>query len=276
MQTAVFKESAIQLPSSAGVQGATVEDLPKDLYVPPEALQVFLEAFEGPLDLLLYLIQRQNVDIFDIPIAEITYQYVQYVELMKELHLDLAAEYLVMAATLMEIKSRLLLPTHEETEDLQQDPRAKLAQQLQDYARYKQAAEDLVKLPQLGKDFFAAKAEPPDLPREIIVPKIPLDAMLLAMKEVMARASLFASHQITKEPLSVRERMTLVLAALKKNKRVDFVSLFSVEEGRAGVVVTLLAILELAKELLVEIVQIDVFGKIEVLNVDTEKEKSHV
>ena len=276
MQDIVSEESAIQLPPSVVIQGAAVEDLPKDLYVPPEALQVFLEAFEGPLDLLLYLIQRQNVDIFDIPIAEITYQYVQYVELMKELHLDLAAEYLVMAATLMEIKSRLLLPTHEEAEEIQQDPRAKLVQQLQDYARYKQAAEDLVKLPQLGKDFFAAKAEPPDLPREIIVPKIPLDAMLLAMKEVMARASLFASHQITKEPLSVRERMTLVLAALKKNKRVDFVSLFSVEEGRAGVVVTLLAILELAKELLVEIVQIDVFGKIEVLNVDTEKEKSHV
>ena len=251
------------------VQGTPLEEWPTDLYVPPGALQVFLESFEGPLDLLLYLIQNQNFDILNIPIAEITRQYLQYVDLMKEMNLDLAAEYLVMAAVLMEIKSRLLLPTHEDSDSKDSDdPRTKLVKQLQEYAQYKQAAEDLDALPRMGRDIFLAIVELPEIPKEIILPNVTWSAMLEAMRDVMERAALFTSHQVIREPLSVRERMSFILEQLKTAPRVDFVSLFSLEEGRAGVVVTLLAILELTKESIIQIIQQQPFEIIQVISLE--------
>jgi segregation and condensation protein A len=252
-------------PPPATVQGNPLEALPTDLYVPPEALQIFLDSFEGPLDLLLYLIQRQNLDILNIPIADITNQYLQYIDLMQDLNLDLAAEYLLMAATLMEIKSRFLLPTAQEQDGKEDDPRTQLVQQLREYAQYKQAAQDLEALPRLGRDIFMATVERPDIPKEIIVPDITWTAFLEAMRDVMERATLFSSHQVMREPLSVRERMGMILEALKKNQRIEFLTLFTLEEGRAGVVVTLLAILELTKESLIRIVQGQLFEPISVL-----------
>ena len=249
---------------TAVIEGVPLEQLPQDLYIPPSALKIFLERFEGPLDLLLYLIQKHNFNILDIPIAEITRQYVQYIELMQELQLDLAGEYLVMAAMLTEIKSRMLLPVQNKEQSTVADPRAKLMQQLQEYARYKQAARNLAQLPQMGRDWFPVALEPPELPKEIIIPKIPLRALLLAMRDVMLRADLFTSHHITREPLSVRERMSLILGVLKQTDQMTFTHLFTFEEGRAGVVVTLLAILELAKEMLIEIIQLEHFSQITV------------
>ncbi len=253
------------------IQGKPLDQLPSDLYIPPDALRIFLENFEGPLDLLLYLIQRQNFDILNIPIAEITRQYLQYVELMKALHLDLAAEYLLMAAILMEIKSRLLLPVHREDGDnsAPEDPRAKLVQQLQEYARYKQAALDLDALPRLGRDLFTVSASVPEIPKEIMVPNIPWPALLHAMREVMERVAFFTSHQVLREPLSVRERMSLILELLKTPQPIDFITFFNLEEGRAGVVVTLLAILELVKESLIQIIQPQPFDMIQVIRVET-------
>ncbi len=264
--TQVEMSTEVALPQVI-VQGAPLESLPTDLYVPPDALQVFLESFEGPLDLLLYLIQRQNLDILNIPIADITHQYLQYVDLMQEFNLDLAAEYLLMAAILMEIKSRLLLPSTQENEQ-ESDPRAQLVQQLREYAQYKQAAQDLDALPRMERDIFLAVVERPNIPKEIIVPDISWSAMLEAMQDVMERASLFTSHQIMREPLSVRERMSLILEQLKITQTIDFMSFFTLEEGRAGVVVTLLAILELAKESLIQIVQPQPFEMIQVVSLE--------
>jgi len=250
------------------VQGTPVTELPRDLYIPPDALEIFLEAFEGPLDLLLYLIKRQNIDILDIPIAEITRQYMRYVELMKELRLELAAEYLVMAAMLAEIKSRMLLPRHEEDAEEEEDPRAELVRRLQEYERYKQAAERLCELPRLGRDVFAVDVDAPhvDVPRP--PPRVTLEDLLLALKDVVERAEMFSHHHVQREPLSVRERMASVLAAVNEasgaQRHVEFGSLFTPEEGRAGVVVTLLALLELLKESLVELVQAAPFANIHV------------
>ncbi len=243
-----------ELPSAI-VQGKPLAELPAGLYVPPEALQIFLESFEGPLDLLLYLIQQQDFDILNIPIAEITRQYLQYLELMQELQLDLAAEYLLMAALLSEIKSRLLLPTSHQTNDKETDPRTQLIEQLQEYARYKQAAQALAALPQIGRDIFPAQVEKPEIVHDIIVPNISWPILREAMQEVMARATFFSSHHILREPLSVRERMSSILATLNQYHCVEFNQLFTLAEGRAGVVVTLLAILELVKELLIQIIQ---------------------
>lgn len=263
-------------PSSASaspaiVQGQPLDTLPTDLYIPPEALRVFLENFEGPLDLLLYLIQRHHFDILNIPIAEVTRQYLQYVELMKELHLDLAAEYLVMAAILMEIKSRLLLPVPHDPDSDQpatDDPRTRLIQQLQEYARYKQAAQDLDALPRLGRDLLPVSVTIPEIPKEIIVPNIPWPALLQAMREIMQRVAFFTSHQVLREPLSVRERMSFILETLKTTPYTDFINLFTLEEGRAGAVVTLLAILELVKESLIQLTQLQPFAMIQVTRVE--------
>lgn len=255
-------------PSTVTIQGNPLETLPTDLYVPPDALQVFLESFEGPLDLLLYLIQRQNLDILNIPIADITNQYLQYVDLMQDLDLDLAAEYLLMAATLMEIKSRFLLPTAQEQEGKGDDPRTQLVQQLREYAQYKQAAQDLEALPRLGRDIFMGIIERPDIPKEIVVPDISWATFLEAMRDVMERATLFSSHQVIGEPLSVRERMSMILEALKQQQRIEFLTLFTLEEGRSGVVVTLLAILELTKESLIKIVQGQLFEPIQVISLE--------
>ena len=244
------------------VLGQAITELPHDLYIPPDALEVFLEAFEGPLDLLLYLIKRQNLDILDIPIAEITRQYMEYVELMKEMRLELAAEYLVMAAMLAEIKSRMLLPRPAE-ESEEEDPRAELVRRLQEYERYKKAAEDINALSRLDRDVFPVAVEPP--PRNKVVrldPKVDLPEVLMAFREVLARAEMFSHHHVLMEPLSVRERMSSILSVVNDKKFTEFVALFTPEEGRRGVVVTLLAILELLKESLIEMIQTETYGPI--------------
>ncbi|MEM8984129.1 MAG: ScpA family protein [Pseudomonadota bacterium] len=246
------------------VAGEPVTELPQDLYIPPHALQVFLEAFEGPLDLLLYLIRRQNLDILDIPIAEITRQYVEYIELMKEMQLELAGEYLVMAAMLAEIKSRMLLPRPVSEDGDEEDPRAELIRRLQEYERYKKAAEDLDALPRMERDTFPATAEPP--PREVVVklPDITLKELLVAFKEVVERAELYSSHHVTREPLSVRQRMTEILSSIDGNQFATFGQLFDVSEGRLGVAVTFIALLELLKESLIEVVQSESFAPLHV------------
>lgn len=243
------------------VQGEPMSELPSDLYIPPDALEIFLEAFEGPLDLLLYLIKRQNLDILDIPIAEITAQYMQYIELMEVLQLELAGEYLVMAAMLAEIKSRMLLP-RPASEDEEEDPRAELIRRLQEYERYKQAADDLDSLPRYERDIFGTIVEFPDRSINHEPPQVSLDNLLKVFAEVLSRAEMFSHHHITREPLSVRERMSIVLDRVSTEDFIEFTTLFSVEEGRAGVVVTLLAILELLKGSLIEMVQNEINGPI--------------
>ncbi|OQX13053.1 MAG: segregation/condensation protein A [Thiothrix lacustris] len=240
----------------AMVRGEQIIAMPEDLYIPPDALEVFLEAFEGPLDLLLYLIRRQHFDICDIPIADITAQYVAYVELMQEFKLDLAAEYLLMAALLAEIKSRLLLPRQAVVEE-EDDPRAQLIRQLQAYEQCKQAAADLDTLPRLERNQWVAHtaADFPKLPRP--QPEASLRELLLAFQGVLKRADMFTHHEIRREHLSIRERMTLILAALQAQQFVPFEVLFRVEEGRRGVVVTLMAVLELLKAHLIDVTQGD-------------------
>lgn len=246
------------------VYGEAFTELPQDLYIPPDALEVFLEAFEGPLDLLLYLIRKQNIDILDIPVAEITRQYMTYVELMKAVHLELAAEYLLMAAMLAEIKSRMLLPRPEGLDAEEEDPRAELIRRLQEYERFKKAAEDLDELPREGRDFVVPTLPAPEARARKLLPEVELGELLLAMGEVLRRADLFESHQVTREILSTRERMSQVLERLKNGAFVPFVALFTLEEGRLGVVVTFMAILELVKESLVELVQNEPFSPIHV------------
>ena len=246
------------------VNGQEVTELPKDLYIPPSALEVFLEAFEGPLDLLLYLIKRQNLDILDINVAQITEQYMQYVELMNAMQFELAAEYLVMAAMLAEIKSRMLLPRSDEVEEEEEDPRAQLVRRLQEYERFKKAAENIDELPRQGRDVHIAGVEPPIMDSVRPDPDVDLKEILLALGEVMRRAEMFESHHVQKEALSTRERMAEVLHHLEGGQFVPFVALFKAEEGRLGVVVTFLAVMELIKESLVEIVQSEAFGPIHV------------
>ena len=247
----------------AVVQGEALTELPKDLYIPPRALEVFLEAFEGPLDLLLYLIRRQNLDILDIDVAVITEQYMQYVELMDAMQFELAAEYLLMAAMLAEIKSRMLLPRSNEADD-EEDPRATLVRRLQEYERFKKAAEDMATLPRVERDTWVGSAEPPAMERTKPLPEVNLQDLVIAFSEVLKRADLYESHQIKRESLSTRERMADVLQALQEQEFCSFDSLFKVEEGRLGVVVTFLAILELIKESLVDIVQSDEFAPIHI------------
>ena len=248
----------------AVVQGVPFTRLPKDLYIPPDALEIFLsEAFEGPLDLLLYLIKRQNLDILDIPIAEITRQYMEYVELMKEIHLELAAEYLVMAAMLAEIKSRMLLPRPVEEED-EEDPRAELVRRLQEYERFRQAAEDINVLPRVERDVQPIELSVPDRKVVKLPPRVEMKEIVFALRDVLVRAENYAHHHIQMEPLSVRERMSNVLQQVRGDSFTEFSRLFTIEEGRAGVVVTLLAVLELLKQSLIELVQTEVFGQIHV------------
>ncbi|MBD9632762.1 segregation/condensation protein A [Pseudomonas sp. PDM19] len=246
------------------VYGEALTEMPQDLYIPPDALEVFLEAFEGPLDLLLYLIRKQNINILDIPVAEITRQYMGYVELMKSVRLELAAEYLVMAAMLAEIKSRMLLPRSAEAEEEEEDPRAELIRRLQEYERFKKAAEDLDDLPRLGRDYVVPTVAAPDARARRLLPEVDMQELMLCMAEVLRRADLFESHQVTREMLSTRERMTEILERLKGEGFVPFISLFRVEEGKLGVVVTFMAVLELVKEQLVELVQNEAFAPIHV------------
>jgi segregation and condensation protein A len=246
------------------VQGRAFTDLPKDLYIPPDALEVFLEAFEGPLDLLLYLIRRQNLNILEIHVAEITRQYMTYVDMMTALQFELAAEYLVMAAMLAEIKSRMLLPRSQEVEEEEEDPRAQLIRRLQEYERFKQAAEDLDGVPRVGREIFTASAAPPASIHNRPEPDVEMKELLLILAEVLRRADMFESHHIAREKLSTRERMGQILDRLRGSNFIPFVSLFKIEEGRLGVVVSFLAVMELIKESLVEIVQSEPFGPIHV------------
>jgi len=246
----------------AVVQGRPYTELPHDLYIPPDALEVFLDAFEGPLDLLLYLIRRQNLDILDIPIAEITQQYIEYIELLQDLQFELAAEYLVMAAILAEIKSRMLLPKPGGDEDEEEDPRAELVRRLQEYERFKQAGEELDLLPRLERDIWAVEAHVDDRSITRVPPEVDLREILNALRDVMSRAELFSSHQIQSEPLSIRERMSTIINALKDNPYMEFQRLFTPEEGRRGVVVSFLALMELCRERLVDLVQNEPLGKI--------------
>ncbi|MEQ8290446.1 MAG: ScpA family protein [Gammaproteobacteria bacterium] len=245
----------------AFVLGAPVTELPRDLYIPPDALEVFLEAFEGPLDLLLYLIKKQNIDILDIPLARITEQYMGYIDLMESLQLELAGEYLLMAAMLAEIKSRMLLPRHEDSEE-EDDPRAELVRRLQEYERFKQAAEKIDELPRIERDVFAATAEFSGRKTNQKPPDVSMDSILQVFAEVLRRADLFSHHHIRRETLSVRERMTIVLEKVNTETFTDFADLFEIEEGRAGVIVSLLAILQLVKDSLIQLVQNDTNGPI--------------
>lgn len=249
----------------AYVQGEALTTLPKDLYIPPDALEVFLEAFEGPLDLLLYLIKRQNLDILRIQVSEITRQYVDYVNLMEAYQFDLASEYLVMAALLGEIKSRSLLPRQTTDEEDEGDPRAELIRRLQEYERFKDAAEDIDEIPRVERDIILGASQTPDLDREVPLPDVDMKEILTALAEVLHRADMFESHQVEREKLSTRERMSQVLDTLQTSESfVPFVSLFTLEEGRLGVVVTFMAVLELVKESLIELVQSEAFAPIHV------------
>ena len=242
------------------VDGEPLTEPPRDLYIPPQALLVFLEAFEGPLDLLLYLIRRQNLDILDIPIAEITRQYLEYIDLMRELEFELAGEYLLMAAMLAEIKSRMLLPRPGAHAPEEEDPRAELVRRLQEYERYKRAAGDIDQLKRLERDTFLAQAELTERKVVTMLPELALRDMLLAFKDVIQRAAMFASHQVSRERLSVRQRMSEIVARLQGPEFVAFPALFLLEEGRMGVTVTFIAILELLREGLIELVQADTFA----------------
>jgi segregation and condensation protein A len=249
----------------AVVEGQPITEMPRDLYIPPQALEVFLEAFEGPLDMLLYLIRRQNLDILDIPIAEITRQYMRYIELMQVLQLELAGEYLLMAATLAEVKSRMLLPRVGNDEPMDEsDPRAELVRRLQEYERFKRAAEGIDRMPRLERDVWVASADLVDRKIVRMPPQVTLQEMLLAFQEVLSRSDMFAHHHVQREPLSVRQRMTDVLSSLTAATFVDFVQLFSAAEGRRGVTVTFVAVLELLREGLIEVVQAEVYAPLHV------------
>jgi segregation and condensation protein A len=249
----------------AVVEGQPITEMPRDLYIPPQALEVFLEAFEGPLDMLLYLIRRQNLDILDIPIAEITRQYMRYIELMQVLQLELAGEYLLMAATLAEVKSRMLLPRMQGDESGEDaDPRAELVRRLQEYERFKRAAEGIDRMPRLERDTWVATAELSERKVVRIPPQVTLQEMLVAFQDVLSRSDMFAHHHVQREPLSVRQRMTDVLAALPVNGFLDFARLFRAEEGRRGVTVTFIAVLELMREGLIEIAQSEPYAPLHI------------
>ncbi|MBO9663971.1 ScpA family protein [Dokdonella sp.] len=254
----------------AVVHGQPLLEIPQDLYIPPDALEVILDAFEGPLDLLLYLIRRQNLDILDIPIAEITRQYVDYIELMHEMKLELAAEYLVMAAILAEIKSRLLLPRPPSEDGVEEDPRAELVRRLQEYERFRKAAEDIEAMPRQERDFALAHVTVDDRNVIRLPPPVELRELLLALKDVMKRAELYGHHAIQRDALNVRSRMSEVLGTLGDGEFHRFENLFDASEGRHGVVVTFLAMLELAKEQLIEIVQEEALAPIYVKSLATQ------
>jgi segregation and condensation protein A len=248
----------------AVVQGRAVTQLPKDLYIPPDALEVFLEAFEGPLDLLLYFIRRQNLDILEIDVAAITDQYIRYIESMNAMRFELAAEYLVMAAMLAEIKSRMLLPRQTESSEDEDDPRAALIMRLLEYERYKEAAESLDQIPRMGRDLYALSMAIPEMSSVPSYPQVDLRELLVALSEVLHRADMFRSHSVSFEPLSTRERMSQILERVRSHGTQPFSALFRLEEGKMGVCVTFLAILELVRESLLDLTQSEAFGMIHV------------
>ncbi|MFK8081162.1 MAG: ScpA family protein [Granulosicoccus sp.] len=254
------------LPEPTGhialVRGEPFTQLPLDLYIPPDALEVILEAFEGPLDLLLYLIKRQNLDILNIPIADITAQYMKYIGLMETMKFELAAEYLVMAAMLAEIKSRMLLPRIDEDGDDEGDPRAELIRRLQEYERIKTSAVTLDDMPRMEREHQQLKVVPPKIEKDIPLPDVSMKELMLALHDVAQRAERMGHHSISRETLSVRARMSDVLSVLKIGEFCEFSTLFNPEEGRLGVVVTFLAVLELCKESAIDIVQSEPFAPI--------------
>jgi len=245
------------------VEGEPVTELPQDLYIPPFALKVFLEAFEGPLDLLLYLIRRQNLDILDIPITDITKQYIDYINLMEEIKLELAGEYLLMAAMLAEIKSRMLLP-RPELEEEEEDPRAELVRRLQEYERFKKAAEDLDEIPRLERDINIANADAPNKEMVIKLPDVTLKEVLIAFHDVLKRAELNSELHFERETLSVRQRMSQIIKKIGTENFTDFSELFDLDEGRIGVAVTFLAILELLKDAMIDVVQNQEFAPLHI------------
>ncbi|HIC35608.1 MAG TPA: segregation/condensation protein A [Gammaproteobacteria bacterium] len=248
------------------VRGQVVEQLPDDLYIPPDALEVVLEAFEGPLDLLLYLIRRQNLDVLEIRVAEITHQYMQYIELMSVLQLELAGEYLVMAAMLAEIKSRMLLPRESDVDEDETDPRAELIRRLQEYEVFKEAAANIDAMPRIERDVHVATVEKPELVRAQLDPGVDFRELAIALAEVLNRVELYKRHSITAEPLSVRERMSKILDQIAGvSGFLNFPELFELEEGRKGVIVTFLALLELMREGLVDVSQNEPYSPIYVL-----------
>tara|TARA_B100001057_G_scaffold270181_1_gene270349 strand:+ start:537 stop:1442 length:906 start_codon:yes stop_codon:yes gene_type:complete len=267
----VKAEATLSVPSPeqkelplAIVGGEAMTEVPKDLYIPPDALEVFLEAFEGPLDLLLYLIKRQNLDILDINVSDITDQYMSYVDLMQSSQFELAAEYMVMAAMLAEIKSRILLPRQAAEEKEDDDPRMQLIRRLQEYERFKQAAEDIDAIPRLDREITLASATPPDIERVTPDPEVQLEEILLCLSRVLTRADMFEHHHIQFETLSTREKMSEILDRVSEHKFTPLVALLVKSEGRLGVVVTFLAVMELMKDSLLEIVQSDSFGPIHI------------
>lgn len=260
----------VEMPFAV-INGEPLTQLPKDLYIPPQALEVFLEAFEGPLDLLLYMIRRQGLNILDIPIADITRQYMDYIGLMHELQLELAGEYLVMAATLAEIKSRMLLPRAVDPNDEESDPRAELVRRLQQYERFKRAAEDIDRLPRMERDTWSATIDFGARKAARPVPQVALQEMLLAFRDVVQRAELFAHHHVQRERVSVRERMSSILAALEHTSFVEFGQLFKPEEGRMGVTITFVAILEMMREGLIDIVQAEPYAPLHVRAASAER-----
>ncbi len=249
------QETSEHISAYAVVMGTPYHELPEDLYIPPDALEVFLEAFEGPLDLLLYLIRRQNLDIMNIPIADITRQYITYIEMMDALKLELAAEYLLMAAWLAEIKSRMLLPRQPDEEEEEDDPRATLIRRLQEYEAIKKAAEEIDQLPRQERDVFDVGIDVSMIEVQQLFPEVEWKDILLAFQDVLKRVEQLSHHQISREPLSVRERMATILEKLNRSDNLPFGALFTREEGKGGVVVSFLAILELSKEGLIDILQ---------------------
>ena len=270
--TSSLKETITKTPRQeemilATVQGKRVTTLPEDLYVPPNALEILLDTFAGPLDFLLYLIRKQNIDILDIDVAKISEQYTSYIDLMDALQIELAGDYLVMAAYLAELKSRMLLPRPEEQKD-EEDPRAELIRRLQEYQRFKSAAEKIDTMPRIDRDFYAAQAQLPEFALETPLADIPLEGLTLALAEVMRRVEQSQAHLINFEELSIRERMTHILERMRNEAFIEFTTLFNKEEGKIGVVVTFLAILELLKDSLIEIVQSEEFGPIHIKGIE--------
>ena len=251
----------------ATVQGKEVTSLPEDLYVPPNSLKIFLDTFAGPLDLLLYLIRKQNLDVLDIDVAKITEQYISYIDLMESFEIELAGDYLVMAAYLAELKSRMLLPRPKENEE-EEDPRADLMRRLQEYQRFKEAAAKIDLLPRLNRDFYLAGAKLPEFEALTPIAELPMEELTFALAEVMRRVDQSKAHLINFEQLSTRERMIEILERMRNETFIEFYSLFSSEEGRMGVVVTFLAVLELLKDSLIEIVQSEEFAPIHIRGIE--------
>lgn len=249
----------------AVVAGRSVTELPTDLFIPPDALEILLDSFTGPLDLLLYLIRQQNIDIMDIPMAIITQQYMQYIELLEAHRMELAADYLVMAALLTEIKSKLLLPTPVSLLDqIEEDPRMELVRRLQAYEFFKEMALFIDKLPRFERDVFQVQAKIAHLQLKMQEPDITLAALAAAMENILSRQQCLTHHQVTREPLSVRERMTMILQRLQDEPLINFTQLLNHKEGRMGIVVTLLATLELVKQALVIVTQTEAFSPIHI------------